>query len=148
MKMTLRFIQPGIHGTVGYPKIDPEVVKRLVDEGDKNLAFVPKLYRKRYNRGKCFFHEHPAGAKSWRHPAILRLRELPGVDVAKADQCMYGLKTRGDTAESSMPAMKPTRFMNNSPHMLKHLGRRCDKSHRHQPLEGGRCADAACFHCL
>jgi hypothetical protein len=109
------------------------------------LKFVAKLYRRQYNRGKYFFHEHPAGAKSWHHPAILKLRELPGVGISKADQCMYGLKTRGDTAESSMPAMKPTRFMSNSPHMLKHLGQRCDKSHRHQPLEGGRCADAAFY---
>ena len=65
------------------------------------------------------------------------------MDVSKADQCMYGLKTRGDTAESSLPAMKPTRFMSHSPHMFKNLGRRCDKSHRHQPLEAGRCADVA-----
>ena len=63
----------------------------------------------------------------------------------KADQCMYEFKTRGDTSESSMPSMKPTRFMSNSPHKPKHLGRRCDKSHRHQPLEGGRCADAAFY---
>ena len=125
--------------------LDPEVVKRLVAEGEVNLKFVAKFYRKQYNRGRYFFHEHPAGAKSWHHRAILRLRELTGVDVAKADQCIYGLKTRGDTAESSMPAIKPTRFMSNSPHMLKHLGRRCDKTHRHQQVEGGRCADAAFY---
>ena len=29
--------------------------------------------------------------------------------------------------------------------MLKHLGRRCDKSHQHQPLEGDRCADDAFY---
>ena len=56
---------------------------------------------------------------------------------------MYGLKTKDETSESLKPAMKPTRFIINSPHMLKHLNRRCHKSHKHQPLEGGRCADAA-----
>ena len=83
---------------MNYPKMDPEVVKHKIAEGEVHLEFVAKLDRKQYNRGKYFFHEHPAGAKSWHHPAILRLRELPGVDVLKADQCMYGLKTRGDTA--------------------------------------------------
>ena len=39
--------------------------------------------------------------------------------------------------------MQPTRFMSNSPHMLMHLGRRCEKSHKHHPLEGGRRVDAA-----
>ena len=103
---------------MNYPKMDPEVVKRLVSEGEVHLEFVAILYRKKYNRGKYSFHEHPAGAKSWHHQAILQLREMPGVDVAKSDQCMYRLKTRGDTAESSTPAMKPTRFMSNYPHML------------------------------
>ena len=58
---------------------------------------------------------------------------------------MYGLKTNGKTAESLMSAMKPTRFTSNSPQMFKHLRRICDKSHKHQPLEGGRCADAAFY---
>ena len=53
---------------------------------------------------------------------------------------MHGLK-KGDTAESLMPPMSATRFMSNSPHMLKHLHRRFDRSHKHQPLKGGRSAD-------
>ena len=58
---------------------------------------------------------------------------------------MYGLETKGDTSESLKPAMKPTRFMSNFPHMLKHLNRICGKSHKHQPLEGRKCADAAFY---
>ena len=58
---------------------------------------------------------------------------------------MCGLKTRGDTSESSMPATKPTRLMINSPHMLRQFVRRCNKSHKAQLLDGGRCADAALY---
>ena len=41
--------------------------------------------------------------------------------------------------------MKPTKFMSNSPQMLQQLCKRCDHSHKHQHLVGGRCADAACY---
>ena len=35
--------------------------------------------------------------------------------------------------------------MSNSPQMLRQLSRRCDHSHKHQHLVGGRCADAAFY---
>ena len=76
----------------------PDVVEQKTAEGVVHLECVAKLYRKPYNKVQYFVHEHPAGATSWHHPAILGLRELPGVGVAKADQCMCGLKTKGDTS--------------------------------------------------
>ena len=43
-----------------------------------------------------------------------------------------------------MPAKKPTRFMSSAPAVLEALGRRCDRKHQHQVLEGsGRAAAAA-----
>ena len=41
--------------------------------------------------------------------------------------------------------MKPTRFMSSSPQMLEQLDRRCDRSHVHRHLTGGRCAEAAFY---
>ena len=41
--------------------------------------------------------------------------------------------------------MKPTRFMSSSPQMLVQLDHRCDRSHNHRHLTGGRCADAAFY---
>ena len=41
--------------------------------------------------------------------------------------------------------MKPTKSMSNSQQMLRQLSKRCDHSHEHQPLVGGRCADAAFY---
>ena len=42
-------------------------------------------------------------------------------------------------------AMKPTKFMTSSQVMAEGLDRRCDRSHKHQHLEGGRAAEAAFY---
>ena len=66
------------------------------------------------------------------------------VHVTVADQCQYGLKTRGEDG-TPMPALKPTRFMTSSVQMSKLLQKRCKKDHKHQPLVSGRCAAAAFY---
>ena len=55
---------------------------------------------------------------------------------------MYGLYTRGQGGRPEH-AMKPTRFMTNSRAIASELARRCDKTHRHQPLTDGRAKEAA-----
>ena len=63
-----------------------------------------------------------------------------------AHQCMYGLTTPVSKKEGTrLPAMKPTRFMSNSFHMTQKLSKKCDKTHQHQHLVGGRAADAAFY---
>ena len=76
-------------------------------------------------------------------PEIIAFKELPGVTSTVADQCMYGLMTLSNTELGDAPAMKPEQFMSNSWCVLQELSVRCDKSHRHQPLMGGRAAKAA-----
>ena len=66
-----------------------------------------------------------------------------GVMTSKIDQCMYGLLTRGSSHDELLPALKPTRFASNSWFILEELTKRCDKSHSHQTLMGGRAAKAA-----
>ena len=62
------------------------------------------------------------------------------------DQCMYGLLTPSEFYLNVLaPAKKATRFMSNSFVMLDQLKMECDKTHSHQPLTGGRCADAALY---
>ena len=114
---------------MNFPKMSPEVVKQKIAEGERHLKFCAKLYRHQHARGKFFLHEHPAGARSWHHPSILAVLRLPGVGVVKGDQCMFGLMTKGDTAAERRLAKKPTKFMSNSPHMLKQLEVKCDRSH-------------------
>ena len=65
-------------------------------------------------------------------------RDLPRHE---ADQCQYGLITTKDGVEG--PAKKPTTFMTNAWKLAEQLGKKCDGSHRHIPLEAGRPSAAA-----
>jgi hypothetical protein len=56
---------------------------------------------------------------------------------------MYGLKTKGRNNKDMKPARKRTRFLTNSDEIAKELQRRCNEKHEHQPLTGGRAAEAA-----
>ena len=58
---------------------------------------------------------------------------------------MFALTTRGASADERRLAKKPTKFMSSSPHMLRQLEKKCDRSHSHQILEGAECEDAAFY---
>ena len=94
-------------------------------------------------RGDYFLFEHPAYADSWKIEEITEFALLDGVMIEVADQCMYGLTTPGEETGEPMPAKKPTKFMSNSWCILHELSTRCDKTHVHQVLMGGRGAKAA-----
>ena len=125
--------------------MDPEKVRLAIEEGVRHLNFCGKLYRRQLARGKHFLHEHPARALFWKHPQITSLLRLQTVHLATADQCMYGLETPSAVDKSPAPAMKPNKFMTSSIHMARQLQKRCDHSHVHQQLVGGRCKDAAYY---
>ena len=131
---------------LNYKHMDKDKVRGLIAEGRKHLAFVISLYRKQLLQGGHFLHEHPASALSWKEPAMAALARDPLIHCVVADQCMYGLDTPSEKDRSKlMPAMKPTRFMTSSPQMAAELGQRCDRSHVHQQLVGGRAAKAAFY---
>ena len=88
--------------------------------------------------------EHPVGALSWRTKPILRLLKSAGVHSIVNDQCMFGLMVKGENGVPSL-AKKPTRWMTNSIFMIDALNVRCDRSHKHQHLVGGRAAGAAFY---
>ena len=75
---------------------------------------------------------------------MLRLLNSPKVNTTAADQCMYGLETKGPDGKP-MAAKKPTQWASTSMHMLKRLSTRCDGTHPHQDLIGGRAAAAAYY---
>ena len=130
---------------LNFPKMDPAKVARMIKEAKMHLHFVTSLYQRQLSQNRHFLHEHPAGARSWHHPSILAIRQMEGVGVVRGDQCMFGLTTKGASADEKRLAKKPTKFMSSSPHMLKQLEKKCDRSHSHQILEGARCADAAFY---
>ena len=97
-------------------------------------------------KGEYFLHEHPASAISWKEDCISSIANDPSVHTVVAHQCMYGLTSPVSRRSSErLPALKPTRFMSNSMHMTEKLSLRCDNSHKHQQLIGGRAHDAAFY---
>ena len=112
-------------------------------ECSRHMEFMAKIYRMQVDGCRLFLHENPAHAKSWVLPAIRKLMREAGVEVVEADQCMYGLKTWGNSRAQLVPARKPTKFMTNSQALGKELSRRCSGTHEHQPLLDGRAKDAA-----
>jgi hypothetical protein len=109
------------------------------------LVFAAAVYKMQVLAGRHFLHEHPAGATSWNHPAIAKLRATPGVDAVVAHQCAFGLRTSAQGGGQA-PAKKPTRFMSSSAAVLEALSRRCPGGHSHAPLLGGtRARDAAAY---
>ena len=129
---------------LNFPKMPVEDVKRRVKDGLVHLKFVCQLYRQQIRRGKWFLHEHPATAMSWKTKPIERMLRMSGVLTVDMDQCMFGLVSKSPDG-LLLPAKKPTRWMTNSPFMVDALNVRCDKSHQHQHLVGGRAADAAFY---
>ena len=127
---------------MNYQKMDPQRVKTLMEEGRIHLEFVARLYRRQLANGKYFLHEQPATALSWDEKCINDLILRSDVRLVTADQCQYGLTTpAGDGVQ--LPALKPTKFLTNASPLADMLRKRCDRSHAHQQLVGGRCADAA-----
>jgi len=122
---------------LNFPKMDPARVAQIMKEARAHLHFVISLYHIQIADGRHFLHEHPQGASSWKDLRMLRLLKNHLVNVTVSDQCMYGLVTKGMNGEE-VSAKKPTQWASTSPQMLKRLSTRCDKSHVHQHLIGGR----------
>ena len=71
-----------------------------------------------------------------------RPRHSRGLNLAL--QLLLTTPAEGDPSVQ-MPALKPTRFMTSSPQMAAVLDKQCPRIHTHQPLVGGRCAQAAFY---
>ena len=117
----------------------------MIEEGRPHLRFCAELYKKQVNAGRHFLHEHPASAVSWREPSIAALTKDHRLFTAVCDQCQFGLKTKFADGSGQDVAVKPTKFLTSSQPMAEGLGRRCDLSHKHQRLVGGRAAKAAFY---
>ena len=115
-----------------------------IADGMVHLRLVCDLYARQHARGKILLHEHPTTAGSWKQRCVRKILKKAGVHKVNCDQCTYGLTTTSTRAKDSahLPAKKPTSLMTNSVAMARRLNRRCDGQHIHQPLEGGRAADA------
>merc|ERR1739836_131146 len=121
--------------TLNWGKKHPDARARRWKIAREHLEFCAKLYKLQIEGGRYFTHEHPSFAASWHEDIMQDLGRKLGVIVTHADQCAYGLVTRGP--HGMAPAQKPTKFMTNSPCVATELGRRCPNrmthsSKRHQ----------------
>lgn len=135
----LQNLNKAINGPEWHEKFAEEL-----KEAEAHVRFCCELMREQLAAGRHFLFEHPAWAASWKMPELDELSRVPEVLWQRADQCMYGLVTPND-AGISTPAMKPTGFLSSSWCILEELSLRCDHSHPHQQLVGGRAAAAALY---
>ena len=119
---------------LNYPKMKVERAMMMLGEGLGHLQFAMQALEWQIRRGKLGIFEHPERSRAWEEECVRRVQELPGVQIVTGDQCQYGLRVR----EEEELNRKPTRFLVNSERMAGKLSRRCDNSHSHQALEGGR----------
>ena len=101
-----------------YPKMDPQLVRAMIEDGRTHLHFMISLYHMQLEAGRHFLHEHPAGALSWEDAWVVRLLHYPRVQTVVSDQCEYGLVSRDDTGQLK-PSKKPTRWATTSTHVQK-----------------------------
>ena len=118
--------------------------KLELEEATKHVECCAAISRYQMSQGRHFLHGHPWTAKSWQIPVMERLLEDDRVILVEAHQCMYGLETYEDAKGGSTgAAKKPAGFMTSAWHVAEQLKQRCDGSHSHVPLMGGRAAGAA-----
>ena len=101
------------------------------------MKILVTRYKKQVDQGRVFLHEQPAHAKSWVIPEVREMMADAGVTVVGVDQCMYGLKTKGQRKGEWLPAKNSTCFMTNIWHIAQRLQERCDGNHKHQAIIGG-----------
>ena len=127
-----------------YRRLDPEIVRQRIHEGNVLLNFALEIYEFQLAEGRHFLHEHPASACSWQVPRMAALRKHQDVSEVIAHLCQYGLMTPGPDGTPT-PAQNPTRFLSSAPELLSWLGQLCPGDHNHQQLISGRASAAAIY---
>ena len=112
-----------------------EKFQKMIKEATVHIDWCVELYRMQAEQGGYFLHEHPSGATSWKLRSIKDLMFEKNVEVVEADMCMFGMTTNVKGKE--MAAKKPTKFMSNSPEIVRELARKCRGEHEHGWLVGG-----------
>ena len=119
-------------------------LQEKIKEATEHLAFCCKIYLWQVRRGRCFLHEHPWSASSWKLDILQEVMAEPGVDVRRGDQCPFGQKATDDQGEGLVE--KSTGWMSNCPELLDAVGVRCSnltaatdaEKHRHVKLQGSK----------
>ena len=120
----------------------PEEIRAMeLEYGKNHVEYAIKLLEMQRELGGHVLFEHPRSATSWNLPCMRDFISKHELRLVTADQCMYGLKSIDPAGEAH--AKKPTMFVTSSGRIAERLSRRCDGTHRHVQLLGGRAGPAA-----
>lgn len=100
-----------------------ESAERL-DIGRKHLRTAVRAYRKQYDEGRLFLHEHPESATSWDEAEMIALQELPGVFTVCGPICCWEMQAADSTHAGVV--YKKTKWVTNSRRLARLLGRWCE----------------------
>ena len=78
-----------------------------------------------------FVIENPATSDMWALPKMTQVRQHENAVEIVCDQCMLGLRD-----PAGHLTRKSTKFLASDIRLIQRLGKRCDKSHYHEPLAG------------
>ena len=76
---------------MNFGKMDKEVKAKRFEEANGLLDFSMMLAQKHIPANKCFCHEHPSKATSWRQASVQALASMPNAQTISFDQCRVGL---------------------------------------------------------
>ena len=76
---------------VNFPKMDPERVRRTIEESHKHLRTSIRFYRKQMDEDRYFLHEHPDGNRSWQEPEMTKLTDDERVDTVTSPTCRFDM---------------------------------------------------------
>ena len=142
-----------IQSMLGHSQDRAKMAKEL-EYARKHMRFCIELYVEQIRGGRYFLHEHPDNATALKMPEIVTLATHTGVDATRCDMCAYGM-TATDKEGKEMSG-KSTKFLSNSPEVLKRISKRCcnrkefggllitplkrlhPKVHRHADISDGR----------
>ncbi|CAK0838042.1 unnamed protein product, partial [Prorocentrum cordatum] len=106
-----------------YLNEDTEKQREAYAVGCEHLRFVMELYTLQVKHDRTFLHEHPWSADSWGLDIVKDVMALPGVEVGRGDQCVFGLVVAD--AHGDRLAKKPTGWMSNNKEVLDEVCKRC-----------------------
>ena len=115
-------------------------------QATEHLRFCSLLYQHQLRRGRHFLHEHPWGASSWKVDCIEDLLADPRVFTVETHMCRFGMTSHIRERDGPRGLVKkPTGFMTSSRCIAAQLDSRCDGSHEHVHLVGGRASAAQVY---
>ena len=120
-------------------KRDPAVVEQELELARSRVRTACGYYRRQYDEGRFFLHEHPKPSGSWDMPEVREIANLPGVFLVESTMCHWSMTIPGREDEGYV--RKPTYWLTNSKEIAMTLDHVCGRDspvmHRHVQLIGG-----------